>query len=161
MGKKRGREDEEDEEVGGQRTSKRKRQPPRADLDIDKSIGTSNPKNNVKWAEVIMGLANPYSKNSNTSGAKTVNKQVKALNLEYGSTYTFIIGHLINEQLPHHNTDANFVPLTSIANSEHKNNIEKPIVNFLIAMNGPLGDRYNRALDAKGTLFFGMRYTLK
>jgi hypothetical protein len=113
-----------------------------------------------KWAEVIMGMAQPLSANSDTSGATLAKNHTNALNAHYPGKYNFIIGHLINEQFGCIQKDGNFVPLTSSANSQHKNAIETPIANFLTAMSGIQGDKLklNRALDEDGITYLGIGY---
>lgn len=116
-----------------------------------------------KVAEVMLAMTAPHSSNSNTSGAIIVKNQVGDLNGKYNGKdgekkYTFIIGHLVNEQFGCQPGDENFVPLTSQANAAHKNEIEAPLVKFLTSMNGPTGDSFNRAVDDKNELFFAVCY---
>lgn len=130
----------------------------------------------AKKAYIYLGMAKPLSTNSNTSTAGNVKTQVGTLNQHYNGQngmqkYSFIIGHLVNEQLENNNNVNNFVPLTSKANSEHKNTIESPIVKFLTNMSGTQGARLgvNQALDqvfstvmgSTGSLFFSLYYEVK
>ena len=121
---------------------------------------TANKHGKRKVAEVSLAMTAPLSKNSNTSGARTVAKQVNELNKSYGSKYNFVIGHLVNEQFGCIPGDKNFVPLTAKANSEHKTQIETPLANFLTKMNGTSEDSFNRAVD-NNKLFFAVRYCVK
>ncbi len=122
---------------------------------------TANPNNRSKVAEVTLAMREPKSANSNTSSARTVAKQVNALNKHYGKKYNFVIGHLVNEQLGCTSGDANFVPLTSKANAAHKTKIETPLVNFLRKMSGSSGNSFNRAVDDANQLFFAVRYRVE
>ncbi len=118
-----------------------------------------NPGNGQKMAEVVLGMAAPLSTNSDTSGATTVERHRNALNAHHTNpSYTFVIGHLINEQFSCMQNDGNFVPLTSAANSEHKTAIESPIAAFLQATQGAGQERFTRSLNAAGTRFFGLHY---